>query len=393
MGKGSSPAGNVTSTQVNPTGQAQLPYLKDVWGSAQNLYNQYSGDPTSLVPTWGSPALVKGYNDLYAAGQGLSNTLQPLANQYWQQSTRDYGASPAYGTYQGMAAGSTAPQQQLAGLGNQAQQAAGQYANAISQYANPLAAGNLGLSQLGNTASGAYLNSNPYIDKMVQSALDPVARNFQTAVAPQLDASFATAGRYGSGAMLGQRENAQRNLTQQLGDISSNLYGTQYARERQAQDAAAQQYGSLYNQGLTGAANIQNAAGNQYLQGLQQAGQAASQNLAGMQSGAAGLQGGYQAANQAALSAAQMYPQLAQAQMLGANAAIQAGQGSNQLQQQYLDAPFNLLQRYTSIIGQPQSAGSTSTQPYFQNQGAGIMSGITGALDILPKVGTALAKI
>jgi hypothetical protein len=392
MGKGSSPQGNVTSTQTNPTGQAQLPYLKDVWQGAQELYNQNKDNPAALIPTAGQNQLLGGLGSLYGAGADIG-VYSPMAMNYWQQSTSPYYNSPAYGTYQGMAAGSTAPQQQLAGLGNQAQAAAGQYANAIGQYANPLAGGNLGLSQLGQTASGQYLNSNPYIDKMVQSALDPVTRNFQTAIAPQLDASFASSGRYGSGAMLGQRENAQRNLTQQLGDISGNLYGQQYARERQAQDAAAQQYGSLYNQGLTGAANIQNAAGNQYLAGLQQAGQAAAQNLSGMQSGAAGLQGGYQAANQAAANAAQMFPQLAQAQLIGPQAQMAAGQGLNQWQQQYIDAPYTALQRFNQTIGQPVSAGQSTTQPYFGNQGAGIMSGITGALDILPKVGTALAKI
>jgi len=259
------------------------------------------------------------------------------------------------------------------------------------------------MGQLGQAASGAYLGGNPYFASMVQSAMDPIAKNYQTAISPQIDASFAGAGRYGSGAMLGARDTAQQNLTRGLSDLSGNLYGQQYARERQQQDAAAQQYaglqsqagsqyGQLYNQGMqTGmqglgaAANAQQAAANTYQQGINQQLSTINPQLSGMLSGAQGLQGGYQAGQQNQLNAAGLYPSLAQANFIPSQQVQGVGQGVNALQQQYIDEPYTALQRYQQSIGQPIGAGTS--QPYFQNQGANVMSGITGGLDIMSKIG------
>ena len=385
MSKGSKPAGNITMT--NLTGQKQEPYLTEGWDYGKALLNQNFNNPFAVVPTAGENVLLGGLDHLRASASGIENVLQPQATSAWATGARgDIYNSPAYQAWQNLTQNATGPQQQLAGLGNQAAAGGQNWANAISQYANPLAANNnLGLSQLGKVASGEFLNSNPYFASMVQNALDPITRNYQTAIAPQLDANFANSGRYGSGAMLGARENAQNVLADQLAKTSSNMYGQNYANERQQQDQAAQQYGSLYNQGLTGAAGIQNTAGNQFMQGLNQAGSLLGQQLSGMLSGAQGLQGGYQSGNQNALSAAQMYPQLAQSTLLPAQTEMAAGQGFNEWQRQYLDAPYTTLKRYMDTIGQPIGAGTQ--QPYFQNQGANIMSGITGGLDIMSKIG------
>ena len=43
----------------------------------------------------------------------------------------------------------------------------------------------------GAPLSGEYLNSNPYMAQMVQCAMDPVTRNYQTSIAPGLDAAAA----------------------------------------------------------------------------------------------------------------------------------------------------------------------------------------------------------
>jgi hypothetical protein len=268
---------------------------------------------------------------------------------------------------------------------------------------------NLGMSQLGKAASGEYLNSNPYMAQMVQSAMDPVTRNYQTSIAPGLDAAAAASGRYGSGAQANQASTAQQNLTKGLSDLSGNLYGQQYARERQAQDAAAQNYGQLYNsglglgmQGLQNAANIQNTAGGQFWQGQNAAQSAAQQQAAGNQYGISGLNSGFNQGNQNAMEALRMYPQLAQAQYLGGQQQIEGGKGLAAYDQAKLSderarwegnqqAPYNTLNAYMQSIGSPQQ-GSSST-PYYRNQGAEVMSGLTGALGLGKSLVGGLSKI
>lgn len=355
---GSKPAGTTTTVQTNPSQEAQLPFLQAGWQQAKDLWNIYPNKPIADV---GDPHLLQGYENLYNTGVALDQTLRPQANAFWQTGgSADIYNSPAYNYFQNLAQGTTGPQ----GVMNTA-------GNAALGYGQAAAGGNLGLSTLGNIAQGAYLNSNPYTAQMVQNAMDPVVRNFQTAVAPQVDASFETAGRYGSGAARGAQETAQDTLGRTLGAISSNLYGTQFANERALQNQAAAGYGQLYNQGQGIGITAASAAAD-----------AAYRNLLGQQAGASGLQGGYQAGADAALRAASQYPSLADAQYSQAKSAIQSGLGLNQWKQQYLDAPFTGLERYLSEIGAPQTSSSSTTSPYFQNQLANLLGGAAGTLGI-----------
>ena len=409
---------NVTSTAVNPVQTAQQPYLNYQWEQAKNLQqnNPQSYYPGQTLAGWASPNPLQtlGYQNIYNTGQSIDQTLRPQTNQVYGQATGgQYGlaGNPATQPYGSYASGEAFPVQNFGNLQGWAQQGGQQYANAIGQYADPTAqyarqAGansNLGLSQLGQTASGAYLNSNPYMAQMVQSAMDPVTRNYQTSVAPSIDAAASAAGRYGSGTQAGLASTAQQNLGRSLSDLSGNLYGQQYARERQLQDQAANQYGQLYNaglsqgmQGLGQAAGIQNTAGNQYFQGQQAAQRAAEQYAQANQFGISGLNSGFNTGNQAALSAMQFYPQLAQAQYGGAQATLQAGQGLQGLDQQAAarqqaeiadamaryygvqQAPWKNLEQYQGLIGQPQPGSQSQTTPYFSNPVGSAISGIAG---------------
>ena len=76
---------------------------------------------------------------------------------------------------------------------------------------------------LTDTAGGKFLNSNPYLDSMFASASRPVT--------DQIQSQFSSAGRYGSAAN-------QDVLGRSLGELSSNIYGQNYARERQNQLSA-----------------------------------------------------------------------------------------------------------------------------------------------------------
>jgi hypothetical protein len=397
--------------------------------------------------------------------QGLYNQGLSQAGQYAQQvgqyasPMQQQGANTANvgGQYAQQIGQYAVPMQQqganAASVGGQYAQQIGQYSDPLMQYARQAAANNnLGLSQLGNTASGTYLdpNTNPYMAQMVQAAMDPVTRNYQTSIAPSTDAMFSGGGRYGSGAMAGAVDTGQRNLVRGLSDLSGNLYGQQFARERQAQDAAAQQYGSLYNSGLglgmqgaQNAANIQQAAGsqflasqdralaglrdaaaaqtgagNQYLSSQAQAaaglrdaastqqaagnqywsGQTAAQNAAnnyaqGGQFGAGGLNSMFNTGNLAAMDALRMYPQLAGAQNIGAQQQVAAGTGLAGVDQARIademarfygqqKAPWDTLTNMSGLFGQPTGGSSSVSQPYFQNQGANLLSGLTGAASL-----------
>jgi hypothetical protein len=427
----SSPAGYTNVT--NPAQVSQQPYLNYGYEQAKGLYqnNPQSYYPGQTLARYIEPDPMEktGYQSLYNAGVGTNQYLQPQANAIFGQAASggmSGAANPANPYYQGYAQGTSPVSQNYQNLQAQAQQGGQQYAQAVGQYADPMAAfgyqgaanNNLGLSQLGRAASGEYVGQNPYLAGAMQAAIDPITRNYQTAIAPGLDAAAAASGRYGSGAQAGMANTAQQNLLRETGNITQEMSNANLARERQLQDAAASQYGQLYNAGLglgmTGlqnAANIQNAAGGQFWKGQDAAAQMAQQQAAANQYGITGLGSGFNQGNQNMLEAMRQYPGLAQAQLLGSNAQIAAGQGltgldqtyRNFLQQQIQDemaryqgnqmAPYNTLAAYTGSIGSPVgSSGSTST-PYYRNKGAEVMSGISGALGIGQTLLGGLSKI
>lgn len=428
---------------TNPTAMAQMPYLQDYWAG---LKTAYENNPQSYYPGQtladyraADPTLTQGYANLANAGQSLDQSLRPTANAAWNtlaSGGAGYQNSPAYGGLNAFATGQTGPQQQYDAIGNAALNSPypgqiAQYAPQVAGYGAQAAGPNIGtralgqaaqgqgmgLNALANTASGAYLNSNPYLDAMYRSAADPVSRTYQTATAPTTDAAFSGGGRYGSGAAAGARDTNELNLGKALGDLSSNIYGQNYARERQAQDAAAQNYtsltnqaanayGTLRNQGLdtairggTAAGGLEQAAGSQALAGQTLGLSAAQQQALAQQYGLSGLGSAFNAGNTALQNAAQMYPQLAQAQLTGANAEIAAGKGLTEVdqtyrtyQQQTID---DAMKRYNADQAQPWTnlnmygaglgavpAGTNATQPYFQNPLASTLGGISGGLGI-----------
>lgn len=184
-------SGNDTSTQsVNQVSQpwtAAQPYLQDIMSQAQGLYNQGSSyAPFNTVAPF-SPETEMGLQltaDRAVNGSPTINSANGALQQLMQSRT---------------APGSDA----LTGL-----------LNGYNDQGTP------GLQQ---TASGAMLNSNPYLDKMFASASRPVI--------DAVNAQFSQAGRTGSSAN-------QDVLTRDLGDLAGNIYGQNYANERNLQQGA-----------------------------------------------------------------------------------------------------------------------------------------------------------
>lgn len=102
-------------------------------------------------------------------------------------------------------------------------------------------------------------------------------------------------------------------------------------------------------------------------------------------------QAGYGAATQTALNARNLG-------MQGAQTVMGLGSARQQLEQARLDAARNIgLQKLgvaqSALTGQPANIGSTTTQPIYRNQGAGVLGGaLAGAQlgSIVPGIGTGI---
>lgn len=421
LGKGSSPAGTTTTLTQNPTQTAQLPFLTGSaidatglpgavgWNQALNLaignpYQYYPGQSLATPNYW----LPTGYNELAASGAN-AQTLLPYGNSIFTNAagggTSIYN-SPAFSGLSDIASGTNAYLQQsagnvgaLSGVANAS--ATSPYSWMLANLSNEIGtSGNPAIDALTKTSSGAYLNSNPYVDEMYGAASDAVTRAYQTATAPQTAANFTSAGRYGSGAYANAASQNEQNLVSGLGNLSANIYGGNYQAERARQDAASQALGALIaqNYGLeTGALNL---AGQQYLQGQRQAGEGYAMggqldlaNLAAQQAALTQMQSGYQTGNQQQLTALQLFPSLLQAGYSPSQAMIQAGLGMTGMEQSVIDdamkrfygtisAPWQTNQAYLNQIGQPTTGSGSVEQPYFTNPTANVLGGLTGGLGL-----------
>lgn len=102
-----------------------------------------------------------------------------------------------------------------------------------------------------DTAGGGYLNANPYLDQAFSRAADNVTRQYQTGTAPAIDSAFSrSSGALRSGAAMNARDQAQENYGKTLSGLATDIYGGNYAQERQNQLSAANSLGSQYLQGL-----------------------------------------------------------------------------------------------------------------------------------------------
>lgn len=218
---------NTTTTQTSSPPAYAEPFFKEAAQRAQGLYYSSPGafPGSSYVP----------YNSLQT--QGLSNAIQaaqkpsqvnPLAlNAVQNQLTQ---APPGQDALKGM-------------LG------------VLPQYSQAMT--NTGAGGLTNTASGAYLNSNPYLDATFNQAADSITKQFNNSVLPGISSQFAGAGRLGSGGQFNATQQAAYGLGNQLNNLATNIYGGNYAAERQNQIGAQN---SLLQGGQAAAQATTNAA-------------------------------------------------------------------------------------------------------------------------------------
>jgi hypothetical protein len=356
-----------------------MPYLQQGWDTARAIFNNPGLNP-------------QGYNAQLLAGAGpdVLNAANQAAKQFNYATNGGYAGynSPAFGGYTNVAGGGTPGQQQADYATGQLQGLAGQSAQTGQSYADLMrntAAGTMGaianpLNYMNQQASGYYLNSNPYLDKMYGSAADAVSRQYQTTTAPRTASSYEGAGRYGSPSAQNAVSQNEQNLGSTLNNLASNIYGTNYANERSLQNTATANLGQL---GLN--ANQQmlsgyGAAGNQALAGFGQAGSeygaAGNLGLSGTQQQLAGLGGlaqGYQAGNTTALNAAAMAPQIQAGYTYGPQQQIAAYNGLQALQ-------WDPVSQYMRLINTPNPFPSTTSQQPIYGSGIGQTLGGIGSL-------------
>jgi hypothetical protein len=187
------------------------------------------------------------------------------------------------------------------------------------------------MGQVGQTAAGGFLNANPYQQAMMEAATRPLTQQFSQAVLPGISSLYSRSGRLGSGAMERALGTATEAYGRSLGDITSNIAGTQYQQERGLQQQAQLQQAQL-------AGFAPQFYSQQFLP---------SQTLAQV------------GAQQEAIAAQPLQEQLAR---------YQFGQ----------QLPYQQLQGYlSSVYGTPLGSYGTQTTnaPTYQNRGAGILGG------------------
>lgn len=243
------------------------------------------------------------------------------------------GATNAYNQYKNDPASSVAgftPMQQQAmqatqgvangtNFGNAAgvNNAAGSY---TSNVLNGNTSANPASSAFANFANGSMMNS-PYQSAALDAANNAITRAYQTATAPQTASNFAASGRYGSGAYGQAVSQNQQDLATQLGNTDASLVNSMYQQNMGNMLAGAQGLSQQQAAALSNAPNTVNSIN------------AAATNLYNM--------GGNQQA----------------------------------LQQQQINAPWDLLNRYSNLIQGQYGGSSSTTQPYYQNQAAGALGG------------------
>lgn len=350
-------ATTTTTSTIDPT---LAPFLVTGLERAQNLF--LTGAQPTYYPgqTYVSPSGQT--QEALAQQEAIARQQSPLLQQAQQSfmsgMTAQSQASPLFQQLYGQAT-------YQPGANVYGQAAYGGMQNAATQQAQAI-------------ASGSMLNSNPYQQQMMQAATRPLEQQFSQSVLPGISSLYSKSGRLGSGSMERALGTATEGYGRALGDVTSNLAGTQYQAERQLQQQALGQLGAMSAQ------DIQTRLAG--AQGLQQA----QQTMLGNQMQAAGkigelqntdLQRQMQAAQAAPTIYAQQYLPSQQLAQIGAAREAITGQELQDQMARYnfqQQLPYQQLSGYlSSVYGSPMGGYGTQTSPTYNNT---TTNALTGAL-------------
>lgn len=304
--------GSQTSTQKSEPWSGQQPYLKDLFRSAQGLYNQgpqefYPGSTVAPFAPQQQQAMDMMTNRALSGSpqeQAFGSYLQSqLGQQNLDPSMMVNPAMQAAGgvgagqnlmmqagsgnPYMGSAANALSGMTGYGGLGESrayagdprmgALPASEQYVNQMLQssggnfgdYADQIGGRLGGVSDaarqsLAQTSQGGYLGSNPYLDQMFDTAAGRAGEAFNEQTMPGIAAMFGGAGRTGGGIQQETVQNAARQFGRDLQGMAADIYSPAYESERDRMTQAASQLGGLdVSEGQLGLGGM-NLAGDLY---------------------------------------------------------------------------------------------------------------------------------
>lgn len=401
----SSSPSHVTSTQTStsePWGP-QIPYLEQAMSGASNLYNNYTPQyyPGNQVAGM-SPEQLAGIQGIDAAASGgapLTNATQNFATNL--EGGGYFGANPSIPYFTALASNNIglnnpgATSLENIASSNPATNAPG--SSALSYFAN----NNPGTSAPGSSTLQSYANGGYFSNNYS----DPAAQAVLAQVVPQIQSQFVKGGSLNNPA-------AAYATAQGAASALAPLEFQNYQTQEQLQQNAAS---TLGNQSLAGAGLSENAAsalGGLNLEGLGLQSNAASTLEGGALSGgglqatgAEGLSTPFQQTLQTMTQGEALAPQAQAMSYFAPEQIFNIGSAEQQQAQNEINADINkwnfsqnlpyqkldqLMQGVTGNYG-GTSSGS-STQPYFQNPGANVLSGALGTaslLNMLPGLGGA----
>lgn len=97
------------------------------------------------------------------------------------------------------------------------------------------------------TASGYYLNANPYIDQVANQTTQNIQDVYNKSYIPGALSSYAGSGRFGSGLFQKTLADTQHQMNEDVGNAINNLYYTNYNQERAYQENALGRLSSQYD--------------------------------------------------------------------------------------------------------------------------------------------------
>jgi hypothetical protein len=244
-----------TTTQETTPWEGQTPYLEDLFSQAQGLFQ---GGPQEYYPGQTvapfAPQTMQGM-DMMTQRALAGSPQQDQFGNYLSQTMGQQNYNPAemFG-YGSQAAGGTGMgQRMMANAGADPLSGGVPNVGGGQGEAQSLQGSLPGISagQLGGTAQGNYLGSNPYLDQMFQQASGRAGEAFNEQTMPALAAQFGGAGRTGSGIHQEMGQNATRQFGRDLQGMAADIYAPAYESERDRQIQAAQG-GGQYDLGSRG---------------------------------------------------------------------------------------------------------------------------------------------
>ncbi len=352
-----------TETRVDPR---LVPFIEQGLGAAQNLFQ--TGQLQYQDPTTGE--MRAGYVPQYFQGQTFVGPSQYTQQAMDLAAQRAQAGSPLVQGAQGAVGAATGFQAPAGSMFSNIYGQAGQGA-AGGLYQDIY--GRAGQTQADQTAGGAFLGMNPFLQATFEAAARPITSQFQQQI-QNINSQASRAGRYGSAAQGQLQAGAAESLASNLSGLGERLGFAGYQQERQLQEAALNRQQQAQQQALI---NQLAAAG-----GL---GQTQAQQFSTQLQAAQGLTGAEQGAANVRLAASQLAPGMAAQDYADIQRLLQVGQMGEQYQQQELQdqlnrfnfqqqAPFRALQQYLSFIG-GVPAGQQQVAPEYTNPAATALGG------------------